>query len=53
VHEDGLDDSHIKDLDLDRRFFRIHYGNDVPALYRVSWFDQPLNQGAGFHVGTQ
>jgi hypothetical protein len=50
---DLLDDSGIKNFDLDRGLFRIDNGDDVSPLDRVAGLDQPLEDGAGLHVGTQ
>ena len=33
--------------------FRVDHGDDVPALDRVAGFDQPLEDGADLHVGTE
>ena len=43
----------FENLDLDGGLFRVDYGDDVSALDRVAGFDQPLQDGADLHIGTQ
>jgi hypothetical protein len=48
-----LDSPRFEHFDLDRGLFRIDHGDNVPALHPVARFDEPLDEGAGLHIGTQ
>jgi hypothetical protein len=53
VHHQPVEGAVIEHLDLDCALFGVDDGNDVASLDGIAWMLQPLDERAGFHVGTQ
>jgi hypothetical protein len=53
MRNDTFDDASDKNLDLDGCFFGIDHGNNVTPFNGIARLNEPLNNSACLHVGTE